>query len=263
MKQLLTFVFGLSALSFLSAQTYQYAPFPKQIGVWHYTVYNDFWQIVGGVNQQYVLDTATGFMAGAGAFFEANKRIFLASATDTVLKYDFNLTLGDSIIADATFGIDTFYVVADDSAGYHGRRQIILLTNSPYYLPTIWVEGIGNISGYGTLWDNFSGMSISGGHGFWCMYADSVSIPCNSSLNMVESNETSAILIYPNPTTGLIFVENAKSDYESFCLIDQLGRKIISGPIKSQIDVSAVPNGLYFLLILGKEKTFVEKVLKK
>ena len=88
--------------------------------------------------------------------------------------YDFNLTIGDTIIADAAFGMDTFYVVSDDSTGYQGRRKITLEAISMVIAE--WVEGMA-ICGFGTLWDNFSAGSISGGHIFWCLYADSVTIP--------------------------------------------------------------------------------------
>ena len=86
------FSLALYASNFLCAQTYQYSAFPKQIGVWHFTEYNDYWNIVGGQNHQYVLDTSSGLMVGSGAYFEENKRIYLVGANDTSLMYDFNFS---------------------------------------------------------------------------------------------------------------------------------------------------------------------------
>ncbi len=263
MKRFLFAIVWLFASSFLMAQTYQYSAFPKQQGVWHYTEYSDNWTIIGGTNLNFTYNSTTGLMSGDGRYFEDNKQIYLIEGNDTTLKYDFNLTVGDTIIANATFGIDTFYVAFDDSTGYYGRRQITLLTNSPYYLPTEWVEGIGNISGYGMLWNNFSAFSISGGHRFWCMYGDSATIPCNSALGGLESEERTTLKTYPNPTSGIISINYSAADFDAFRLYNQLGQTMLSGQIQTQIDISNLPKGVYFLHISGKKKSVVEKVIKR
>ncbi len=264
-------VIGLCLLGLgnLQAQTYSYSPFPKQIGVWHFTEYNDYWNIVGGQNHQYVLDTASGLMTsgGTGGYFEANKRIFIASASDTVLIYDFNLTLGDTIVANAPFGTDTFYVVSDDSLGYYGRRQITLMTNAPYYNPSQWVEGIGNVSGVGGMWSAYSAMSISGGLGFWCMYGDSVSIPCNSGLSLepVQPPQASS-LIYPNPVGDAATLQNPNGRYAEFVLRDALGRTVLQAKIaqqtQTQLDLSALKPGVYFVELVGDNTRHSERLVK-
>jgi hypothetical protein len=259
----------LLGLGNLQAQTYSYSPFPKQIGVWHFTEYNDYWNIVGGQNHQYVLDTATGLMTnGYIGYYEDGKKIFLPSASDTVLIYDFSLTIGDTIVANAPFGTDTFYVVSDDSLGYYGRRQITLMMNAPYYNPSQWVEGIGNVSGVGGMWSAYSAMSISGGLGFWCMFGDSVSIPCNSGLALEpEQSSLNVPMIYPNPVSGVFIIHNATNRFNELILQDALGRIVLqrSLPDKPEIsvDVHELAPGLYFVTLLGSNAIHVEKIEKQ
>ncbi len=214
---------------FIWGQTYQYAPFPQEYGLWHYTEYNDYWVVTGFTEVIYQRDSATGIMGNSiNGYYEDNKRVYVISASDTTLKYDFNLTLGDSIIADAAFGTDTFYVVSDDSSSYHGRRQITLMPNSGYYNPTTWVEGIGNISGYGTLWDNFSASSISGGYGFWCMYADSITIPCNSALGQLSSTQNPVFEVYPNPNQGTFLIRSESPSEHIIHVYNSIGQCVFS-----------------------------------
>jgi hypothetical protein len=235
------------------SQTYNYTPFPQEYGLWHYTSKSDNWVTIGYTEMVYQLDSSTGVMVSTtNGYFEDNHRIYFVSESDTTLKYDFNLTIGDTIIADATFGIDTFYVVSDDSTGYHGRRKITLETNANFYLPTEWVEGIGNTSGFGTLWDNFSAASISGGHIFWCMYADSVTIPCNSALGRLSDSHNEEVELYPNPNQGTLQLKSGILQEHTIRIYNSYGQCIFSvrspaggDPIKIQLQ--DVGSGLYFI----------------
>lgn len=247
----LLFCFLFSQL--IWCQTYQYAPFPQEYGLWHYTEYSDNWIVTGFTEVIYQRDSITGLMGSTtNGYYEDNQRVFLLSGLDTTLMYDFNLTIGDTIIADATFGIDTFYVVSDDSTGYNGRRQITLLTNSLMYVPTIWVEGIGNISGYGTLWDNFSAASISGGFGFWCMYADSVTIPCNSALGETSRPHNAEVELYPNPNQGIFQLKSGILQEHTIRIFNSYGQCVFSALIPSdgesvKIQLQHAEAGLYFI----------------
>jgi len=270
MKLRILLALCLTIFGNLQAQTYSYSSFPKQIGVWHFTEYSDNWIIVGGQNYQYVLDTTSGLMTsgGIGGYFEEQKRIFLASASDTILIYDFNLTIGDTLIANATFGTDTFFVVSDDSTGYHGRRLITLMTNAPYYNPSQWVEGIGNVNGVGGMWSAFSAMSISGGLGFWCMYGDSVSIPCNSGLALEpEQSGLNVEMIYPNPVSGVFIIHNATNRFNELILQDALGRIVLKMSLSDQpeitVDVHELAPGLYIVTLFGANALHVEKIEKR
>lgn len=66
--------------------------------------------------------------------------------------------------------------------------------------------------------------------------------------------------IYPNPTSGSITI-NAK-DIHKIEVIDMQGRVIYIGK-KTEIDLSAQPNGLYIIKVIHGDKTTTRKVIKK
>jgi hypothetical protein len=270
MKFILLFASFFSFFGSLHAQTYSYSPFPKQIGVWHFTEYNDYWNIIGGTNLSYQYDSTTGLMTDGwySQYYESNKQIFHIYDGDTLLVYDFNLTIGDSVvITSTTFGTDTFYVTTDDSTGYYGRRKITFTSQPYYYLPTEWVEGIGNINGFWGLWSPFSWPSISGGWRFWCMYGDSVSIPCNSGLALEPEQSSLAVaIIYPNPVVDAVKVHNPNGRYKEFILRDVLGRIVLHSKLlqqtEMQVDVIGLTSGIYFIELVGEGARHSERIVK-
>lgn len=247
----LLFCFLLSKL--ICGQTYQYTAFPQEHGRWGYVEYSDNWIATGFTEVIYRRDSITGLMGNTvDGYFEHNKRVFFLSGSDTTLMYDFNLTLGDTIIADAVFGRDTFYVVSDDSTGYYGRRQITLMSNSQFYLPTVWVEGIGNVSGIGTLWENFSAWSISGGYGFLCLYSDSLTFPCNSFLSQMLPTQMVELELYPNPNQGTFQVKSDILQEHTIRVFNSYGQCVFSelrpsGGVPTKIQLQDAEAGLYFI----------------
>jgi hypothetical protein len=253
MKSLIFSLISLLALAGLQAQTYSYSPFPKQIGTWCYTQYSDNWTIIGSTTLTYQYDSLTGLMTDGwySQYNESNKQVFHIYAGDTLLVYDFNLSVGDSVIINnATFGTDTFYVSADDSTGYYGRRKITFTSQKSFYLTTEWVEGIGNINGNWGLWSAFSWPSISGGWGFWCMYGDSASIPCNSALHDLE-NTLNAFTVFPNPNSGSFTLKTEQPGPNRLTIYNSAGQVVytseLHGASANRIDLPLAPAGLYIL----------------
>ena len=76
----------------------------------------------------------------------------------------------------------------------------------------------------------------------------------------------SAVVIYPNPVTEILFVkQNGKFIRNTYVIHDFLGRKIISGQLNSkndQIDVSKLSPGVYILEI-NNDRTQSYKILKE
>jgi YD repeat-containing protein len=75
--------------------------------------------------------------------------------------------------------------------------------------------------------------------------------------------------IYPNPTTGQIFIETSHTgDRDTrFALYGSNGEKIsegsMSGAGKSQVDLSLLPSGIYFLWFTDADHSLKWKVIKK
>ncbi len=53
--------------------------------------------------------------------------------------------------------------------------------------------------------------------------------------------------IYPNPATDLLIIDNSRGLSYDFDIIDQLGQVVISGNNQSSIQLSGIPEGLYYL----------------
>lgn len=77
----------------------------------------------------------------------------------------------------------------------------------------------------------------------------------------VQSNN---ILIYPNPTTGLFYIETKGFTLEKLSIGNLLGQKQLLQITDNQIDISYFPNGLYQLFLENKEgKIFCAKLMKQ
>lgn len=83
-----------------------------------------------------------------------------------------------------------------------------------------------------------------------------------ATLHVKEESIIKKNLIYPNPTTGML---NVKTEgLNLYQILDSSGKVVIkSAELKSTIDVSHLPVGVYYIHIKGNEEIFVEKFIKK
>ena len=68
-------------------------------------------------------------------------------------------------------------------------------------------------------------------------------------------------MIFPNPTTGLVFVKNASFSYENAQVVDKTGRVLRTFSGVAPIDLSGMESGIYFIQFMTKEGVFLEKIL--
>ncbi len=83
------------------------------------------------------------------------------------------------------------------------------------------------------------------------------------SLVDAQNVENERVTLFPNPTSGLFWVEGLNEKMDRTAISDVLGRPVFAAGKGSgerlEIDLSALPDGLYFLKIDGATK----KILKK
>jgi hypothetical protein len=79
--------------------------------------------------------------------------------------------------------------------------------------------------------------------------------PLTTAINENESDKVFAI--YPNPVSDLLNIHQANEN-QSFSICNHLGEKIMEGS-KSKIDVSHLPNGMYFIQTERKTLKFVKQ----
>ena len=96
-----------------------------------------------------------------------------------------------------------------------------------------------------------------------CAWIDNITLPIQSATynNVEKINET--VLIFPNPTQGLITVstENTNNIIDIFNIT---GKKIYSQNTTSKIstfDFSSFNNGVYLMKIISGNKTIVKKFI--
>jgi hypothetical protein len=83
---------------------------------------------------------------------------------------------------------------------------------------------------------------------------------------VVDENNAMEIMVYPNPTNGILFVETVctpslPSETEYF-ITNVTGQTLLSGHITDetqQIDVSGLAEGMYFIRIQNDSETIIKK----
>lgn len=89
----------------------------------------------------------------------------------------------------------------------------------------------------------------------------------NHHLGVDETDFENGFIIYPNPSHGIIYLETfpETSQNHEYRIINILGETVLSGKISAynqMIDVSNLPNGIYFMKIREKSTMIGEKSTK-
>ena len=95
----------------------------------------------------------------------------------------------------------------------------------------------------------------------WKYAVDSTSnfsVKC-PSLSNLETQNSNSVSVYPNPTTGNLYL-TANSD---IVLTDLLGKVVFEIKNTNYIDISEQPKGIYFLIIMDNNFKEIIKVLKE
>jgi hypothetical protein len=77
------------------------------------------------------------------------------------------------------------------------------------------------------------------------------------------STGSGTLTVYPNPTDGILFVETLRATSlpdQTYRISNIMGQTLLTGQITAetqQIDVSNLPEGMYFITFAGKTRKFV------
>lgn len=82
--------------------------------------------------------------------------------------------------------------------------------------------------------------------------------------SVLNSSEQS-IVVYPNPTTGILHIEFNQQNIFSVQIINLQGQTVKKETLKDNagLDISALPDGFYVVKIDGDKSSSVIKVLKQ
>lgn len=91
---------------------------------------------------------------------------------------------------------------------------------------------------------------------------DSIPANCSEALSVPTGQSENDYLVFPNPFDDRLSIQGLKGT-EDFILVNSRGSQIHSGKNLSEIDLSLLPSGLYFLEIKEGTESTVIKLMKE
>jgi len=189
----------------------------------------------------------------------------------TVL-YDFGAQEGDTWVTKVGTETLTMHVDAVEEIEYEGKIYRMLRVSDPDDLFSgDIVCGIGHLTSFfpERLMDNGDGIRVEGMRCYWVenelvfKYGDEDCDAIYDELHGVEENVENQFNVYPNPTNGVLFVETRHGTSlldQTYRISNLMGQTVLSGNITAenqQIDVSGLPEGMYFITVGDITRKFV------
>lgn len=211
---------------------------------------------------------------------ENNKVLYLDTLNQFDTLYDFNLSVGDSVLFDLYGSYPEWIpVISVDSiqingAFYHRIKFAEPSISAFDWLDEEWIEGIG--SKHGPLFPAFPvkfSEEVPDSMLLTCTYSDNQQIwqhPSYASCYVnivlrVDNFEYSDFKIYPNPFSSQIIIENNKNEKYTLTIINSLGQVIRQEQLESNtetIDLPELKAGIYLLRINDRELIKTMKIIK-
>ena len=192
----------------------------------------------------------------------------------TVL-YDFGAHEGDTWVTKVGTETLAMHVDAEEIVEYEGRFYRMLHVSDPQDLFSgDIVCGIGHLTSFfpERLMDNGDGLRVEGLRCYWVedelvfKYGDEDCDAIYSEVHGVEedgpSTGSGTFTVYPNPTNGVLTIHHSEFHihHSEFQIANLMGQTILSGNITAenqQIDVSGLPEGMYFITVGDATRKFV------
>lgn len=127
---------------------------------------------------------------------------------------------------------------------------------------TQWTMQTVSLGGYAGQADVMLAFVATSGFGN-DLFIDNINIANTLSISEQEENK---VTLYPNPTTGTVFIDMNTTDDVTINTTDMLGRLIKTDKFSGvssriEIDLSAQVNGTYFIEIITNERSYKQKVV--
>lgn len=196
----------------------------------------------------------------------------------TVL-YDFSAEEGDEWEIKVGTESLVMHVDAVEDIEYEGRTYRMLhVSDSEGLFTGDIVCGVGHLTSFfpERLMSNGDGMRVEGLRCYWLddelmfQIGDEDCDAIYEELHGVEedgpstgSGTTGTLTVYPNPTDDVLFVEThgrASLSNQTYRITNLMGQTLMTGQITAetqQIDVSSLPQGMYFITFAGETQKFV------
>ena len=200
----------------------------------------------------------------------------------TVL-YDFGAQEGDTWVTKVGTETLIMHVNSVETVEYEGKTYRMLhVSDADDYFSGDIVCGIGHLTSFfpERLMDNGDGLRVEGLRCYWIedelvfKPGDEDCDAIYSEVHGVEedgpSTGSGTFTVYPNPTNGVLTVHHSELTtsnashfhihHSEFQIANLMGQTVLSGNINAenqQIDVSSLPQGMYFITFAGETRKFV------
>jgi len=216
--------------------------------------------------------------------YERNGKVYWWNNTleEFTVLYDFGAEEGDTWVTKVGTETLIMHVDAVETVEYEGKTyRMLRVSDADDIFSGDIVCGIGHLTSFfpERLMDNGDGLRVEGLRCYW-IEDELVFKPgdedCDAIYSEVHgleeggpstpstgSGTAGTFAVYPNPTNGVLFVETRRAP----SLPDQtkhntnlVGQTVLSGNIiadNQQINVSSLPQGMYFITFAGETRKFV------
>lgn len=223
-------------------------------------VKNNSSSYIGGLLRE---DTSVGKVWYKGLEFFGN-----SFDTTEILSFDFSLEVNDSFdISNMYKGSNPFYSKVVSTYYFDDIKYIEfedqLFSGFPFLEPYVFVEGIGGIMG--VLWKQYFGLLQA--QYLLCSYKDGVRTSFmnkryNGNCSLITSifsdqEPKSKIAVFPNPTSGVVFIGNTVGlVFDRIQIVNSLGEIKLLLRESSTIDLTEFPSGVYTLQFISVSGAF-------
>ena len=210
--------------------------------------------------------------------YERDSKVYWWNKTleEFTVLYDFGAHEGDTWVTKVGTETLTMHVDAEEIVEYEGRfyRMLHVSDTDDIFSGDI-VCGIGHLTSFfpERLMDNGDGLRVEGLRCYWIedelvfKPGDEDCDAIYSEVHGVEedgpSTGSGAFTVYPNPTNGVLFVETRHGTSlpdQTYRITNLMGQTLMTGQITAdnqQINVSSLPQGMYFITFAGETRKFV------
>jgi CubicO group peptidase (beta-lactamase class C family) len=88
-------------------------------------------------------------------------------------------------------------------------------------------------------------------------------VMCNVTSADAITSTTEAISVFPNPANTEINIVLPSTDNAEIKISNAIGQPLLKDQNKNRVDISSLPNGLYFLSVKQGQKTYTQKIIKQ
>ena len=259
--------FGLQAQTWYIMGEYIWSP-PNPQGTFEVTHYQGEDVDIAGMLYHTVYEEGNGALLGA--YRTEDNQVFYCRWTGSeyeseYLLYDYDLEEGDFFndMDDHPMQVESVSFIADENGMLRKRIDFsfIGLEDEHEY----WIEGIGSNKGFVNAC-NYTPTNEGAIFHLLCYHVGENLVYVDPDYNQCDIDDiddldlNGDLYLYPNPANTFVAVSNgADMAIEKVEIVDLLGRTVLSTDAVDAINVSTLPEGQYFVKLVGTS-TVVRKL---